>query len=192
MACSPQEKMPSTGPLQNNDSIKGAIVWLPETSLDPFSVQIVSVALKDPANASKYATKLQLVWRSQEQPKSWIDYTEGPQGQLVNDKIVFAPGRFRSWLYRGTVRQLGIKIESGNNVDLSEINGTAGTELIPTLATQPASTLKEQWIANVTGGSKFSVSCDASTVDGAKGICLVGLKPGAALSDTVTGGLPLP
>lgn len=87
------------------------IFWFPPTRLDSSIIQVIE--LEAPGLNPEFAKKVQLVWRSENQPKSWIDYTQGPTGLVDGSKIVFMPARFRSWLYQGAIVQVGLQLPPG-------------------------------------------------------------------------------
>lgn len=107
------------------------IYWLHEDPIDPSKVQVIELAVN--SSTPELAGKLQLVWRSQHQEKSWIDYSPGPTGTTIGDKIVFVPSRFRTWLYHGAVMQLGLRVEPGTSIQMRSIESAKPSQYFPTV-----------------------------------------------------------
>jgi hypothetical protein len=103
------------------------LVWMKKSDpIDPFSVDGIVLRFDGSRSNPEFAKQVQLVWRSANQPKSWIDYSEGPQGQWMLDsdehgqpinngnKLGFQPRNYRSWLLNGPIVEIGVKIPAGN------------------------------------------------------------------------------
>lgn len=102
------------------------LIWMKKTDpIDPFSVDGAVIRFDGSTLNPDFAKQVQLVWRSANQPKSWIDYSEGPQGQWMLDtdeqgksinngnKLGFRPRNYRSWLLNGPIVEIGVKIPAG-------------------------------------------------------------------------------
>ncbi len=183
-------------------SQKDGIYWLAPCRINPFSVQALSLQLRMNTNdfAADKAPPINLVWRSAQQPQSWIDYSEGPAARLVNGKIVFVPSRYRSWLLNGPVVQIGFK-SAVQDVAFRpvRITGDDGKTIMPslTLVTEAearySGLLSAKHMSNDSSletGLPASAKFDASTVSGASGVRLVATKAGVGLLDIASDVLP--
>jgi hypothetical protein len=104
----------------------GKLVWMNKIDpIDPFSVDGVVIKFDGSRLNPEFAKQVQLIWRSANQPKSWVDYSEGPQGQWMLDaehqgqpifnmsRLGFQPLHYRRWLLNGPIVEIGIKIPAG-------------------------------------------------------------------------------
>lgn len=177
------------------------ILWLKTRELNPFGVQLIQVEFADEKSAADYAGKVQLVWRSHNQEKSWIDYSEGPFGIPFSNKVVFMPARFRSWLYQGSINQLGLKIEPGKKLSVQYITGGADSAFMPRLTpsvedsnggVDSTSTAYRLIVANSSSESPLQLSYDCSSIPGASGVIAIATKASTPLPDLVSTALPPP
>ncbi len=188
------------------------IFWLSGEQLNPFEVQMIDLELDDTNEAKSLAGKIQLVWRSENQEKRWIDYSIGPGGMQRENKIVFAPGRLRSWLYQGAVVQIGLKIDQGVEVPITKVHGYSELAVMPrlTLAGPNQTSLvtgedtrlnsdagsdrvrpAELVVANVSRGQKLVLNYDCSQMRGAALHTLIfATKTSTPLPDLALCGLP--
>ncbi len=103
------------------------IIWTGKLGpIDPFSIDGLVLEVDGSNINAELCKKMHLVWRSQNQPKSWADYSEGPEGELLSTvdapvkspvtpiTIGFQPLTYRSWLLNGPVIEIGIKLPKGN------------------------------------------------------------------------------
>jgi len=178
------------------------IFWLAPCEINPFSVQAISVQVKANKNLPNWDKEqhLELVWRSARQPHSWIDYSKGPAGQLVNGKIVFVPSRYRSWLLNGPIVQIGFKTATPNTeFHPVRLAGDDGEAVMPSLTlvaetkSQRSHHLSTKEMSNksaLTTGDAGSAEFDASTISGATGVRLVATKASVGLLDIASAVLP--
>jgi len=108
-------------------------VWLPAGKFDPFKLQVIYFTTKTSSKSEggAIAPRIRLIWRSENQPASWIDYSEGPVGQSIGGSLVFVPSRFRTWLFNGSIRQIGFKVDAGAGVEGAEVRAGSDSALIP-------------------------------------------------------------
>jgi hypothetical protein len=175
------------------------IIWLETRELNPFAVQMIELEVSDDKSATDLASKVQLVWRSQNQEKSWIDYSSGSFGMPFTNKIVFMPARFRSWLYQGSIKQIGLKFEPGLKFSIRRITGDDDSALMPRLTTNmsvanegldnssPASHLV---VAKLPSKSPLAFNYDCSSIPGAHKTVVVATKASSPLPDLVCTTMP--
>jgi hypothetical protein len=175
------------------------IIWLPQTDLNPFAVEVISLEMKSDEEASQAAHRIQIVWRSEHQGKSWIDFSPGPFGQAVGNRIVFVPGCYRSWLLNGSIRQIGLRVTSPADTNIIAIHGDTGASIIPSLelfANHPkgdettADQVAKRWLLSIPAGTDVSVKYDATSIEGAKKVCLFVTKSGVPLDDLASSTIP--
>jgi hypothetical protein len=153
---------------------------------------------------------IQLVWRSSNQPKSWIDYSEGPSAEKVGDALVFVPSRYRSWLFNGSIDQIGlklpphwsqphVKIAAGSDAFLMPSLTLAVTQSsaphasalkAPALNLASGKKLRNRWLLTVMPDEKVEAIFDASTISGAQKLDILITKSGMPFCDTATGARP--
>ncbi|MCC7529950.1 MAG: hypothetical protein IT342_15610 [Candidatus Melainabacteria bacterium] len=110
--------------VENPKSAK--LIWIKKIDpLDPFSVDGAVIKFNGSRLNPDFAKQVKLVWRSVNQPRSWIEYSEGPQGQWMPDtcehgqsinngnKLGFLPRNYRSWLLNGPIVEIGVKVPAG-------------------------------------------------------------------------------
>lgn len=177
-------------------------IWLPPSLLNPLKLQVIEIELKGAVPASEIAGKIQLLWRSQHQEKSWIDYSEGPFGQVVSNKIVFVPSRQRSWLYQGAIKQIGFRVSPGKESQLATVTGTADRAYIPELqvskkaiaslaSRNPDDDVNDICAINVNSGDRLRVLYDCSSISGAQRAILAVSKSGISFPEIACAvGLP--
>lgn len=113
-------------------------VWMKSVDpIDPFSVAGLVLKVEGSNLNPDFARQIKLLWRSANQPKSWIDYSEGPQGAWISEldqhaqttgsatikttgistdqskTLVFRPLNYRSWLLNGPIVDIGFKLPGG-------------------------------------------------------------------------------
>jgi hypothetical protein len=178
------------------------IIWLKAQDLNPFAVQMIELEMADAKSAEELAGKVQLVWRSQNQEKSWIDYSIGSFGMPVSNKIVFMPARFRSWLYQGSIKQIGIKFEPARKLSVRKIAGHEDSGVMPRLtasevAGKPASSANasnpsELIVAKLSSDSILQLNYDCSSIPGAYKAVIIATKTSINVPDLVSTTLPPP
>ena len=96
--------------------VSGSVTWMPNESLarplDPFAIDKIMIKLTG-SRPETNANRLRLVWRSENQPESWIDYTHGPMGRIENGELVFSTTDIRAWLLNGPIVSLGLESTDG-------------------------------------------------------------------------------
>ena len=105
-------------------------VWMKTMEpIDPFSVDGMVLKFEGTNISPEFAKQIQLLWRSDHQPKSWIPYSEGPQGEWISvpveqihlsgnaspetQTLLFRPLNQRSWLLNGSIVEIGFKLPPG-------------------------------------------------------------------------------
>ncbi len=185
-------------PVQN---VSGAVsnpttsvcVWLTkDLKLDPFAVRALEVEIE--TDQLELMRNSRLVWRSQHQPKSWIDYTEGPFAEIRAGKLLFQPGRYRSWLLNGAVKEVGIQFSPGQYkaqvkrvTDVPELLLTPGLEL--SCSGQTAN-LQDKILPVVHSADSVKVLFDASKIAGARRVLVAVTKTDIACPDLPSSALP--
>lgn len=174
-------------------------------NLDPLAVSCIEVEFEPSSHSTTLARSARLIWRSKTQPKSWIDYSEGPFAEAVSEgsqKLMFLPGRYRSWGLNGTVLDLGIELYPGDYkpATIKSILSIPSPSVIPVLNlevhTAAAPTVsKPSSLANailpiVETGDGVRLSYDASQIEAAKSVSLLVLKKDIACPDLPTKVLP--
>lgn len=180
--------------------------WLAKgVSLDPLSVGCIEVEFDAPIVTANLARSVRLIWRSQTQPKSWIDYSEGPFAEAAVEgvqKLLFLPGRYRSWGLNGAIVDLGVELYPGDykTATIKNIRSVQSPSVIPTLnlevhgaaaptVSKPAS-LADTILPRVEKGDGVRLSFDASQIESAKAVSLLVLKTDIACPDLPTKILP--
>ncbi len=105
---------------------RAKLVWMAKTNpVDPLSVDAVVLKFESSNFNAQIAKEVRLIWRSGSQPKSWIDYSEGPQAELILrtdqpeqvkgsiGELIFEPLHHRSWLLKGPIVEIGLKLPPG-------------------------------------------------------------------------------
>lgn len=180
--------------------------WIGKNAnLDPLAIGCVEVEFEAPSITENLARCTRLVWRSEKQPKSWIDYSEGPFAEAVSDgsqKLLFLPGRYRSWGLNGAIVDLGIELYPGDYKPavLKSVRSIPAPSVMPVLnlqvhtATEPTvskpASLADTILPLVEKGDGVSVSFDASNIESAKTVSLLVLKTDIACPDLPTKILP--
>jgi hypothetical protein len=173
-------------------------LWLARgTSLDPFAVGCIEVTFDSSSPAPELARNARLVWRSKKQPKSWIDYSEGPFAEVDVEaregKLLFLPGRYRSWALNGDVQDVGVQLFPGNyELTVKSIRSVPTASLIPSIALQmkPAESLSAVILPTVRRGDAVSIAFDASGIEQAKKVSITVNKSDKACPDLPTKILP--
>lgn len=171
-------------------------VWLSKAlEIDPFAVDCIEVSLDGKPDLKELARNARLVWRSKKQPKSWIDYSEGPWAEVIDDKLVFLPGRYRSWTLNGTVEDIGIQFFPGDySVSIQSVRNIPEASLMPSnslvLDSTRHSSASDLIMPFVKSSEPLSVSFDASKIAGATKVTLFVTRTDFACPDLPTKVLP--
>jgi hypothetical protein len=113
---------------------------------------------------------------------------------------VFFPARYRSWLYNGSIVQIGLKAADTKDQTIL-IDGGSDAAYVPTLtlhnASQPSTSTADgcvhsRWLMPVSAGDKIQACFDASTISGAKQVVIFVGKVGTIIGDTYNTTLPAP
>ncbi len=147
------------------------IVWLPTTELDPFALSLIEIDVKTTLPIEQLTPNARLVWRSEHQPKSWIDYSEGPFAEVKNEKLVFVPERLRSWVLNGSIKEIGVLFYPGEyKASIESVTGISSASVVPSLDLIPSRTsshdsmLKRLVVPTVSRDSFVDVSYNAENV----------------------------
>jgi hypothetical protein len=175
------------------------------TNIDPLAVSCIEIECAGPSLPADLARCVRLVWRSERQPKSWIDYSEGPFAETAPEgskRLLFLPGRYRSWGLNGAVVDLGIEVYPGHYAPatIKSVRSIPSPSVIPILnlqvhtAATPSlpkrASLADRILPPVEQGDVVSVLFDVSKIDGAKAVSLLVLKTDIACPDLPTKVLP--
>lgn len=180
-------------------------VWLSKGyKINPLKISAVETQVSSSIELPQLARNARLIWRSERQPKSWIDYSVGPFAEVRNGKLLFMPGRFRSWVLNGSVVDLGIQflpgqytaqVQSVKNVDRSLLS--PAVNLIKTVPSSLPDqtpqidrsnqdltlTVENKILPVVNANDVVTVSVDASEIAGAQSVLLVVTKTDIACPD---------
>jgi len=180
-------------------------IWMGESvNLDPFAVTSLQleVTSKSVSDLKELARNVRLVWRSTKQPKSWIDYSEGPFAEVVNNKLTFLPGRYRSWAINGSIKDIGIAVYPGDyKASFNHLSSLPAPQLIPSLKlavqtpspgseAKRAATFADVILPVVEKGESIELSIDAGAIEKAKSVSVVVTKSNIAASDLPVSYLP--
>ncbi len=170
-------------------------VWLSVGSkINPLKVSALEAEVSSDLDLSKLAGNARLVWKSEKQPKSWIEYSEGPSAEAVDGKLVFMPGRFRSWVLNGPVVDVGIRFFPGQySAQVKSLRSVDALTMYPSVElsvenSQP--TVQSKIMPTVSSKGNLKVSFDASKIDGAKKVVVVVTKTDMACPDLPVASLP--
>lgn len=198
---------------------KTSVYWLPECNLNPFETSAIIVSLPENIDKQNYARNTHLTWKSKNQPQSWRDYSVGPNGEVIEGKVVFSPRNLREWLLNGTITQLGfscadkttspISVTTSNGSEyfpatrieridsFKNTNTTSSNNELASLAASAAHPLalrvpgtKDYWAMGKTNESMIQLRWDVSKIIGAKGVMLAVTKSGASFYDFPTNAFP--
>lgn len=185
---------PATPGVVNNPSAP-TCVWLTRgCKINPLKIGSLEAQISSQSELSKLAGNARLVWRSEKQPKSWIDYSEGPSAEVFNGKLLFMPGRYRSWVLNGAITDIGIQflpgqysaqVKSLKNVDSSVLYPSIDLN-VSNLPTKPQSKI----MPTVNAKNEVKVSFDASKIEGARKVLLIVTKTDMACPDLPVASLP--
>lgn len=123
----------------------GKMVWAKlKEPLDPFAIDRIELIVDGSIPDTDFSEKTQLLWRSTKQPRSWIDYTQGPPGKWSDYEargmesasslkvIVFKPDNVRSWLLNGPIKEVGFTLPPGSySIKLVELRAAKSSDLAP-------------------------------------------------------------
>lgn len=170
-------------------------VWLSVgNKVNPLKVSAIEAEVTSELDLLKLAGNARLVWRSEKQPKSWIDFSEGPSAEVVNGKLVFMPGRYRSWVLNGPVKDVGIRFFPGQySAQVKSLRSVDASTLYPSIEltvenSQP--TVQSKIMPTVSSKSNLRISFDASKIPGAKKAVVAITKTDMACPDLPVASLP--
>jgi hypothetical protein len=197
-ARSTSTKVLTAVPLQNVSGVvsnptTSVCVWLTkDLKLDPFALRALEVEIE--TDQLELMRNSRLVWRSQHQPKSWIDYTEGPFAEIRDGKLLFLPGRYRSWLLNGAVEDVGIQFAPGQyKAQVKRVRDVPDSVLTPGLelsCSGQTAKLQDKILPVVHSADSVRVLFDASKIAGAKRILVAVTKTDIACPDLPSVALP--
>jgi len=192
-------------------------VWLSKDFIiNPLAVGALEIEISSSLELSQLAHNARLVWRSERQPKSWIDYSEGPFAEVRDGRLLFMPGRYRSWALNGAIGDIGIQFLPGQySAEVKSVKNVSTSTLAPSLEliseskessyesknafnetkklvneNSALSSLQNKILPIVHSGDSVNVSYNASAIPGAKTVFIVVTKTDIACPDLPVTNLP--
>ncbi len=166
------------------------IVWLGSAEIDPFALSWFQMSISSNVPLEQLARNSRLVWRSEHQPKSWIDYSEGPFAEVKGDRLVYVPERLRSWVLNGRVREIGVLFYPGEyQASIESASGGSAKVFVPSIELRSSklhprdSRLKHLVTPSIPRGCNVEVLYDAQNIANAKSVEILVTKNNYAFSD---------
>lgn len=117
---------------------KGRVIWAKLSKpIDPFAVNSIELIAAVSQKDIDFDKKVSLIWRSTNQPRNKIDYSDRVAGRLLLDddqnapatesisRIAFQPGNLRDWLLHGKIAEVGFVLPAGSySIKLIEVKST--------------------------------------------------------------------
>ncbi|MCA9802349.1 MAG: hypothetical protein KC777_10195 [Cyanobacteria bacterium HKST-UBA02] len=171
-----------------------------EFRVDPFQTIGLSVLVKDfdgrPVTGRdelvELSQSLDLLFQSENQPPSWIDYSQGPPPSVMGDRLVFPVGRSRSWLANGVVKSLALRDRKAREGAFSyAVECLRPSDWSPSLSLfSQGSALGNDLVLGVGNGRELILKADSRNMQGVEKIEVVILKSGQGILPVPSAELP--
>ncbi|MGD9684669.1 MAG: hypothetical protein AB7W16_26185 [Candidatus Obscuribacterales bacterium] len=171
-----------------------------EFRVDPFKAIALSVLVKDfdgrPVTGRdelvELSQSLDLLFKSENQPPSWIDYSCSPPPSVMGGRLVYPVGRSRSWLTNGPVSSLALRDRKTRAGAFSfVVECLSPADWSPSLLlSSSGSELANDLVLNVGSDRELILKADSRNMKGVDKLEVVILKSGQGLLPVPSAELP--